>query len=408
MPIRDDGNTIEITGAINRSLQVNHFASSCNRVINGRGFEEVRIILKNLKASFPNTEVPIASIVNHYKQRGIEFLLDYDSTGKFFARVFTPLNGDYAEETNALSTIWSYDDETCDRVATRISKAVIEQVEFGSGAYDAFYWCLHEVMDNVPVHSEATNGYVEVQLYPQTKRMAVCVADRGIGIYRSLRPSQHAPRSEIDAITLALRENVTRGVGQGNGLWGLHRIVEANQGTLAIRSGRSLLYINSSGEVSTFSNEVVLDQDRPGTSVDFQLDFSQLINLNDAIGHTPVNLVLESFFDEETGKNTVRVADRAHGTGTRRAGRELRTLVRNLLVESSGAVLDFEDVPVVSSSFADEFLGKLAMEMGFAAFNQRVRLKGLSQTVQGIVDQAVLKRLASSSSIDQAPPPSDG
>ncbi len=414
MPIHDDGDTIKIAGAVNRSAQVNYFAMSCDRVINKRGFEEVRVILRNMGSSFPNTEVPIAAIVNYYEKQGVNFHLDIDSTGEFFARVFNPHTGDRINEANALTTVWAFDSETVHPVATKISEAVIEQVEFGNGAHTAFDWCLFEVMDNVLNHSEAANGYVEVQLHPNSGRMAVCVADQGIGIYSSLRHSRHAPRSELDAITRALKENVTRDeeVGQGNGLWGLERIVETNQGKLAIRSGRSLLSLDRSirtpGSVSTSENEFSVDQYQRGTCVDFQLDISRAINLENAIGHTPVNLVLEKFFIEATGDSVVRIADSAHGTGTRGAGRELRTLVWNILIESpQRAILDFEGVPVVSSSFADEFLGKLAAEMGFTAFNQRVQLKAVSQTVKGIVDQAVLKRIIFSNSTEQVRHPSD-
>jgi hypothetical protein len=77
-------------------------------------------------------------------------------------------------------------------------------------------------MDNVLQHSNQPFGYVMGQIHQTSKHIAFCIFDPGIGIFNTLKGSVHAPRSHLDAITLAIKEGVTRdkAVGQGNGMWG--------------------------------------------------------------------------------------------------------------------------------------------------------------------------------------------
>lgn len=56
----------------------------------------------------------------------------------------------------------------------------------------------------------------------------------------------------------------------GNGLWGLDRIVTANEGRLGVKSGDTLL-LRTPDRDSVVSDLFVLDEGRPGTSIDLQL-----------------------------------------------------------------------------------------------------------------------------------------
>ena len=52
------------------------------------------------------------------------------------------------------------------------------------------------------------------------------------------------------------------------------------------------------------------------------------------------------------------------------------------------------DVALVSSSFADELIGKLFAEFGPIEFMGRFKLVGVSATVQQLIDRAISQRLA--------------
>jgi hypothetical protein len=56
-------------------------------------------------------------------------------------------------------------------------------------------------------------------------------------------------------------------------------------------------------------------------------------------------------------------------------------------------VLDFKGVGVVSSSFADEVLAKLADGMGALEFRRRVFVDNASVTNRGLIERAISLRL---------------
>ncbi|WP_433521619.1 STAS-like domain-containing protein [Nocardia pseudovaccinii] len=79
--------------------------------------------------------------------------------------------------------------------------------------------------------------------------------------------------------------------------------------------------------------------------------------------------------------------------GSRKLGAEIRTRLENYL--NAGAqfvVLDFKSVGVVSSSFADEVLAKLASGMGELEYRRRVFVDNASITNRGLIERAISLR----------------
>jgi hypothetical protein len=56
--------------------------------------------------------------------------------------------------------------------------------------------------------------------------------------------------------------------------------------------------------------------------------------------------------------------------------------------------IDFEGIPLISSSFADEVFGKLFAEVGPLGFMQKFEFLNLSQTVRQLIDKAIAQRIA--------------
>lgn len=56
-------------------------------------------------------------------------------------------------------------------------------------------------------------------------------------------------------------------------------------------------------------------------------------------------------------------------------------------------ILDFQGIPFVDSSFADEFLGKLVSQIGVLAFCQRCTLLQLTPDVQVVLERAISLRV---------------
>lgn len=405
MAVHDEGNVITLSGDLAHHTQADYFIQSCNRVIGQRGWSDVRIRFDGIRRRFPNVTVPIAATVDHHRSQGVEFAVEPGWEGTRERTSIDPANAgtDLEPAPEVLSRVWRFDEYSAHLLADRIVHELLERMDLGEGVHTAFNWCLWEVMDNVIQHSQAERGFVEAQAHPNTQRLAVCVADAGIGILESFRGSKHRPHNEEDAITLAIQERVTRdsNVGQGNGLRGLYRIVAQNGGRLRISSGRGVLDARGAEAPRTFGNSWEIDRLNVGTTVDFQLPTSTPIDVSSALGHQPVNIVMESF-ESHNGEVRFSVTREAQGLGTRRAAAPLRTRVINVLRETQGTVvIDFDGVPLVSSSFADEFVARMVTELGFVTFQQAVRLENMSELVQSMVNHAVMRRMAQAMEPDE-------
>ena len=392
----DLGNTIYLR-YLDHPRHVSRFISAVNRILRA-AYPGVIVDATDAGRAFPNACVPITAIIQLLRDRGLQ--VDVRSRGfPDRARFGQPLPATpqtLAAETDPISRVWLFQDEKMvNDLVTALSHSIMERIECGPGVMESFEWSLNEVMDNVLQHSQASAGYAMVQVHAATKRLAICVADFGLGIYGTLAQSVHKPRSAVDAITMAVKEGVTRDtkIGQGNGLWGLLQIVENNDGRLHITSGEGALFIRGRG-VQTFSPLPFIDTAHRGTIVDFQIDANRPIDIAGLLrGHKPVNPTLESL-ETDTGEHLIRIRDHAHGTGTRRAAQQIRNIVTNILNEgASRIILDFSGVAIVSSSFADEFIGKLVVRYGFVGFQSLIHLRNMNEAVQGIVHRSVAQRM---------------
>ena len=102
-------------------------------------------------------------------------------------------------------------------------------------------------------------------------------------------------------------------------------------------------------------------------------------------------------YETEKGDAIIlKMRDESTGFGSRAAGRQLRTKCLNLLnaEPTKPLLLDWTGVPLVSSSYADELVGKLFVTLGPLAFSARVRNLGMDTVVGGLVDKAILQRAA--------------
>lgn len=123
--------------------------------------------------------------------------------------------------------------------------------------------------------------------------------------------------------------------------------------------------------------------------------------LSDALGlggepFQPVDII-ELKYETEAGDAIVlKLHEESTGFGSRSAGRQLRTKCLNLLnaQPTKPLLLDWSAVPLVSSSFADELVGKLFVSLGPLTFSTRVRNVGMETMVRGLVDKAIIQRTA--------------
>ena len=380
---------------------VSEFINILNEIINSPN-KNLILNFKNVKATFPNVSVPIAGIIENMSLRGINFEFYYLTEYLKKLSVKTPLrvqeNKELAQKAS-LDKIWRFD--SADDIYLIINSFVDELshiIVCEKGVLEGFEWSINEVLDNVLQHSSRSFGYVMGQVHPKTKHFAFCVYDTGQGIFNSLLSSLvHKPKTPAEALKLAVKEGVTRDkkIGQGNGLWGLHQIVSENTGILNITSN-SACYNLTNNEFKTFDRVPQLPYDN-GCIVDFQIDYGKEISISKALGgYEPVNLKLESL-EDNSGNINIDLHSKESGVGTRTSGEKIRNELINIYKQSSKNIsLDFANINIVSSSFADELIGKLVTEFGFYGFNNIFKLKNMNSIVQSIVQRSVAQRMMES------------
>lgn len=88
------------------------------------------------------------------------------------------------------------------------------------------------------------------------------------------------------------------------------------------------------------------------------------------------------------------IAKECESTGSRLAGTPVRKKLKNLsdMLEGQRIVIDFDAIPLVSSSFADEVFAKLFVELGAMRFMRSFEFKNVSGTVQALIDKAIEQR----------------
>lgn len=280
---------------------------------------------------------------------------------------------------------------------------LLHQIKVERDVIHAFEWSLNEITDNVLVHAEAQQGgLVQVATFKEQRRIQLVVADCGRGILSSMK--EHFPKlsRDADAIGEAMKQGVTRNseVGQGNGLAGALRIASGSNGSMTIVSGQGEIKVLRPPGAGEHEQRVLRRQSNerfPGTLVFVELMVDELVDLDEALdfGSGAVDWdYIDARYGEEDHDVVLRVAEEAVGFGTRAAGVGLRTKIDNLVRAKPGCVvaLDWTGVPLVSSSFADEVLGKLFVEMGPITFSSRVRSIHMEPLVRKLTDKSILQR----------------
>lgn len=357
--------------------------------------------------TYSNVCAPIAGVIEHYRNQGIRINIRYPRSSYVrHTRLWNPLaieNCVESEKFYPFDKVWTF--STSEGVSDLVSAYVLELRKndiMQKGVIESIEWCLNEVMDNVLQHSNTSKGYIMAQIHKQSKIFAFCVFDAGIGIYNSLKNTKHHPEKAIDAITLALQERITRDekIGQGNGLWGLSTIVSKSKGKMEISSGGAR-YLFDAGAIRTTKEGGFVLSSKLGTSfLDVRLSYSSGIDIANALTssdgnrYQPIDIWLENL-ENENNQYIIKVAELASGTGTRQSAEKLRNIVLNISNNQQKiVVLDFQGVNLISSSFADELVGKIIAEKGFVYFAKAFRIANLSEYNTTILNRSVGQRMA--------------
>ena len=401
--IQRSENEISIDGSV-KSFQLRGF---CNHI--GRAVEENyrNIVLDFSSCSSTSAELmlPLLPIISKYKQDGVKFDLRLPKLEPL-KRLFCNANwafyiepdkyekneSRFTDKIHLPAVNFNIDEpKKCDDILNQILGIVLGLFQIERSSLSALEWALSEIMDNVINHSQSpVGGFVQATTYPKYKMVEFVVADAGVGIPETIRCEDHA-----QALTKAIEEGVTRDPEKnaGNGLYGSYRVALLSKGQFEIHS--LLGFLNSNK--NTLTNHIQ-KYNYGGTSIRCGVNFSNPELLHQALKfggkeHDPPYDYIERNFENDEGEIIVKMSEMINQYGMTRIGAaEIKNVTDNLLKENGKIVLDFEKLSVISSSFADEILGRLFSQLGLSTFARKIELQNMDSTVARLIDRAVDQR----------------
>jgi len=287
------------------------------------------------------------------------------------------------------------------RVVNDFLDVTIRALQLARPLLGALEWTINEITDNVLNHSNSMNGgFVQLNIYPQNQRIAFCVADAGRGILGSLREAYPTLQSDHAALGQAVRAGITRNkdIGQGNGLSGSLKIATSADGRFRLASGRSEIHWDSD---QSESNDFDAHKAFNGTIVDVQISTAKKIDLAAVLSagttvpsYQPTDFIETTYLTEDGKRLLVPMSRETFGFGSRRAGAQMRNKAMNLLNAEPRAqlVIDWDGIPMISSSYADEFVGKLFVSLGPMTFINRVSQINAIPVIRQLLDRAIMQR----------------
>jgi anti-sigma regulatory factor (Ser/Thr protein kinase) len=398
-------NTIRL-GNLTQPRLVPEVIVSLNRLINKFEHKKVIIDFEEVTSVYPFPLIPIVGYIEYFKTvMNVEF--EYVNVEGYLKHIniSEPLKANIIDKNftgSSLDRIWSFRNSTdISTLTTAIIKDLRRSHLCQDGVLDAIKWGINEVMDNVIQHSQTDVGFVMAQAQKGMKTINVCIFDYGRGIYKSLKGSEYNPRSAIDAISMAVKEGVTRdrSVGLGNGLWGLFNMVSLNDGSLIIISGNGGIDFHNQGQESTTLKDIVLlNKYNQATTLNFRLNLEKPISIVQALnGQDVTDLYIDNLYDDYN-RIVYPINSIASGTGTRESAKEIQNEVMNIFFrERKKITLDFAEVGIITSSFADELICKLIDQYGFIQFQMMFEITNMNKEVRGIVEKALKQRLGTGS-----------
>jgi len=383
-----------------------------HKAINEAGYKDLLLDFSKCTAAFSAPMLALCCQVTNLRISGIDFELilpaDTRLTRLFqnanWAHYLDPYKNDLSSfrgYTQIPATKFRSPDEQ-NRAVNRIVNSILGAIpDIERPDFAALEWSINEITDNVLTHSESNvGGLVQVSTFQKArKRLEYIVADAGVGIPTTLRATHPNLRTDAEALDRAIREGVTRdkSIGQGNGLFGSYQICSHSRGFFQVVSGYGKLVYSERNGLHVSTEKVPY----AGTLVAATIDFSQPHLLEQALQfggklHAPVDFIETHYEAEDAERIVFVIKDEATSFGSRPAGTPLRTKLGNLAQMCPGQriYIDFSDIALISSSFADEVFGKLFAELGALSFMQRFEFMNVSQTVRQLVDRAIAQRMA--------------
>jgi anti-anti-sigma regulatory factor/anti-sigma regulatory factor (Ser/Thr protein kinase) len=404
------GNIIKIVGKLEIGNFHNLLAAFYDRV-EKKGYQDVVLDFSECIATFAGPMSAICTQVCKYRHESMEFKLilpEKDNLRRLFkntnwAYLIDPINferSSFRGQLHVPITQFSTTEEQTTAVNTMMDAVMGSLTDFSRSDLAAIEWSLNEITDNVINHAQSKiGGFLQLSTFRRNhKHVEYTVCDAGIGIPESIRTAK-PNLIDVQALDFAIKEGHTRDEEfQGNGLFGAYQISRVGEGYMEIHSGYGRLVHNKKHETTRISRMKIPFN---GTLIVSSIDYANPDLLGKALKfggkqHNPVDFI-ETMYEDSLGNIVFIMNIEAPSFGSRKAAEPVSRKLKNLAAMSGDAdiIIDFTDVVVISSSFADEVFGKLYLAMGPEKFKQKFKFRNLENTVKNLIDRAIMLRSTS-------------
>lgn len=406
---RERDSTIELTGKIN-SYNVKDFSSALDK-FNETKDNHLTVDFSKVELAYPSGVLPIISSLHQLRKEGSSVYIKLpqkDDTRKFFRNVnwahyLSPKQFEKSESTydRHLVTRMFSDPNQQKKVVDDFMDVVLRSMSVPRDIISGLEWSINEITDNVLNHSNSEfGGIIQASTYPRHRTIAFAVADGGRGILSSMQEGYPSLRTDLQAIGEAIKEGVTRNpkFGQGNGLAGTLRVTTMTGGSFDIISGAGR-FIATPNETK---RQPFNHANYQGTIVSGQIKIKKDFSIADALTfgnshkYVPSDIIETQYEMDDRDCLFLKMRDESTGFGTRKSGFQIRNKIMNLMTAQPTypIIVDWEGIPVISSSFADEVMGKLFIKLGPLTFSARVRNTKMEPLISGLLDKAISQRLS--------------
>lgn len=376
---------IVVRGELGRFDQLRVLKAALFDAVERRGLREVALDFAGCEGAAQAALLPLLPVVVGYRESvgaafslvepnddGLKHRFSEANWSHFIDPEHYPLNAPDAERSPALRFGAA---DQIEPIVADVVNFVLSQTDAAREALAALDWALYELMDNVLSHAShgdqsPTGGFVQAALDEQNGRVELVVADGGVGIARSLRVRRH-------------EQALARAVRGSGGLRGAFRIAELSAGQFEINSGFGLLHASRRGPDAYRTDKRRIRYDGAAVRCELGIDDPALLARALELPSRPHAALPPA----ETDAPTVLL----QAVGTRAAGRSVREQIEQRLREDGRAALDFDDIPIISSGFADEAVGCLFAELGPRAFMTRIEIRNANATIESLLDRAILR-----------------
>lgn len=406
--LKKQNRTIYFTQKIN-AYSVLQFCSAVNYFLS-LNLNQLTIDFRKVQKVFPNGMLPVICSIDELRDLGIKIYIklpDDDDIRKLFrsvnwAHFLSPTQFEKSDSTYDRHLV-TRRFETAEQQLKAVNDfmdVVLRSMTIPKDIISGLEWSINEITDNVLNHSNSKHGgIIQASSHYKEKKIVFAVADSGRGILKSMQEGFPDLRTELDAIGEAIKAGVTRNpkFGQGNGLAGSLKIATLTGGSFEIISGNGRFTITQEQTLRRALKGARFNGTLVSGEINIVNDFSisKALDFNQNFKYIPLDIIDLKYEMEDSDCLLLKMKEETTGFGSRKSGVQIRTKVMNLILAKPNypIIIDWDGVPVISSSFADEFIGKLFLELGAMTFSSIVKNKGMETLIRNLLDKAVSQRL---------------